>query len=125
MVVAGAGACVHLLVVGIFVVGILLSVLTTGPGVGAAALAVVTLLPAEGRRPEDTPLLMAMLALIIRLGWTAIDPFAHMFMIGLLGLQMWALVPIDHRASVLVRECEKRRRSCRIFAAKFLIVVLV
>lgn len=88
MVVAGAGACVHLLVVGIFVVGILLSVLTTGPGVGAAALAVVTLLPAEGRRPEDTPLLMAMLALIIRLGWTAIDPFAHMFMIGLLGLQM-------------------------------------
>lgn len=120
MVVAGAGACVHLLVV-----GILLSVLTTGPGVGAAALAVVTLLPAEGRRPEDTPLLMAMLALIIRLGWTAIDPFAHMFMIGLLGLQMWALVPIDHRASVLVRECEKRRRSCRIFAAKFLNVVLV
>lgn len=83
MVVAGAGACVHRLVV-----GILLSVLTTGPGAGAAALAVMTLRLAEGRRLEHTPLLTAMLALIIRLGWTAIDPFAHMFMIGLLGLQM-------------------------------------
>ena len=106
MVVAGAGACVHRLVV-----GILLSVLTTGPGVGAAALAVVALLPAEGRRLEHRPLLMAMLALIIRLGWTATDPFAPMFMIGLLGLQTWVLVPIDHRASVLVRECEKAAKK--------------
>lgn len=67
-------------------VGFMLSVLTIITGSCAAGLGVVALILGSGRRPEHRGTGMAVLGILIGVGWSFIAPFVSMALILVTGL---------------------------------------